>query len=307
MSTEIYKITEDLKMLEQQPTMKKPVFKKGPDAFDRILNYKLAQQEYKKHLASLKKYPAEGFTEDYLDEDLKEGINFETSLEILVEINVDMGAGWEKAIPSEYDNADPKYRRIIACPLPFDERDKEHEYYEATKNLSCAICGYFCNNPHHVSNWFEVTQLERDDEFLKALPNAIYLRGNDFNAIKSDFQKWQSAQSKSAQEDFLTVARQWQQWSIQAFPKATSVISLKKLRAELNELIEEIECDTPSPLQDEGIPLLEFADCFMCLLHSAAREGFSPEQITRAIKNKALINKERKWKENPDSTYSHIK
>jgi hypothetical protein len=106
----------------------------------------------------------------------------------------------------------------------------------------------------------------------------------------------QASQSKSAlpvdeQEDFLTVARQWQEWSIQAFPKATSVISLKKLRAELNELIDEIESDTPSPLQDEGIPLLEFADCFMCLLHSAAREGFDPEQITRAIKNKALINK----------------
>lgn len=24
--------------------------------------------------------------------------------------------------------------------------------------LSCALCGYFCNNAHHHNNWFEVKQ-----------------------------------------------------------------------------------------------------------------------------------------------------
>lgn len=24
-----------------------------------------------------------------------------------------------------------------------------------TDNLSCALCGYMCNNPHHANNWFD--------------------------------------------------------------------------------------------------------------------------------------------------------
>lgn len=33
-----------------------------------------------------------------------------------------------------------------------------NEYFEQTKNLSCALCGYFCNNPHHHNNWFDTTK-----------------------------------------------------------------------------------------------------------------------------------------------------
>jgi len=31
------------------------------------------------------------------------------------------------------------------------------EYHEQTKNLSCSLCGYFCNNVHHHNNWFDTT------------------------------------------------------------------------------------------------------------------------------------------------------
>ena len=24
--------------------------------------------------------------------------------------------------------------------------------------MSCALCGYFCDNAHHANNWFEVNQ-----------------------------------------------------------------------------------------------------------------------------------------------------
>lgn len=37
-----------------------------------------------------------------------------------------------------------------------DNLDKN--YHEETKNLSCALCGYFCNNPHHSNNWFDTTK-----------------------------------------------------------------------------------------------------------------------------------------------------
>ena len=34
----------------------------------------------------------------------------------------------------------------------------EYEYFEQTKNLSCALCGFFCNNAHHHNNWFDTTK-----------------------------------------------------------------------------------------------------------------------------------------------------
>lgn len=107
--------------------------------------------------------------------------------------------------------------------------------------------------------------------------------------------------------NFTLVAQEWQDWSVKTYVNATALVSMKKLRHELKELIEEIESDTPSPLQDEGIPLMEFADCFMCLLHGAAKQGHSPDALLRAINNKMRINQKREWKENDDHTYSHIK
>lgn len=38
------------------------------------------------------------------------------------------------------------------------------DYIEATKNLSCYLCGFFCNNIHHYNNWFNV---------LAATPNEV--------------------------------------------------------------------------------------------------------------------------------------
>ena len=32
------------------------------------------------------------------------------------------------------------------------------EYFKETRNLSCALCGFFCNNAHHHNNWFDTTK-----------------------------------------------------------------------------------------------------------------------------------------------------
>jgi hypothetical protein len=43
----------------------------------------------------------------------------------------------------------------------------------------------------------------------------------------------------------------------------------------------------------------------MCLFDSAGRHGISVEQIFESFGEKSEINKERKWKKNPDNSYSH--
>lgn len=98
----------------------------------------------------------------------------------------------------------------------------------------------------------------------------------------------------------------WMEKVKEIFPKSTSVGSLRHLLREIQETIDEIDSDDPSPLQDEGIPLMEYADCILCILSSASFAGFTSEQIFKAVNNKIDINYKRSWKYNGDNTYSHI-
>lgn len=56
------------------------------------------------------------------------------------------------------------YYEIAINKAILDKKEKElntfitDKRYEATKNLSCALCGYFCNNDHHYNNWFDTTK-----------------------------------------------------------------------------------------------------------------------------------------------------
>lgn len=45
------------------------------------------------------------------------------------------------------------YKALTGEGLP-----PEDEYFQSTKNLSCALCGFFCNNAHHYNNWFDAAQ-----------------------------------------------------------------------------------------------------------------------------------------------------
>ncbi|HTD95139.1 MAG TPA: dATP/dGTP pyrophosphohydrolase domain-containing protein [Chitinophagaceae bacterium] len=104
-------------------------------------------------------------------------------------------------------------------------------------------------------------------------------------------------------DHFHTVASEWQSWSSQTFEKATALSSLRKLLKEVEELKTAILEGHPTPQQ-----LDEYADCFMCLLHSAAQSGFNVADLTVGIKAKVEVNYERIWIHNKlDNTYSHKK
>lgn len=102
--------------------------------------------------------------------------------------------------------------------------------------------------------------------------------------------------------NFEEISIRWQNWSVITFEKATMFSSLDKLITEIDELHKSLITETPHE------QLNEYADCFLCLLHSAAKAGFNPQQIIQAMENKCELNYKRKWVLNEDgNTYSHLK
>lgn len=106
---------------------------------------------------------------------------------------------------------------------------------------------------------------------------------------------------------FEEAVQKWMVWTRENFPASGAESSLIHLQEEIKEVLEAISSDDPHPIQDNGIPLMEYADCFICLLTAAGKSGFDLEQIRKAIMNKMEINYRRKWKLNADNTYSHVK
>lgn len=97
---------------------------------------------------------------------------------------------------------------------------------------------------------------------------------------------------------FLELERDRFEWSVRTFPEATAVSSLLKAEEEIREIKADIEAGRQEPQ--------EYADAIMCIFDSAGRQGISPEQIVDAYAQKVVINKARRWRKNPDNTYSHV-
>lgn len=113
--------------------------------------------------------------------------------------------------------------------------------------------------------------------------------------------------SANTEQSIQEAVRVWMAWTVANFPKSGEKASLIHLREEINEVIEALESEFPTPESEEGVPLMEYADCMICLLTAAGKSGFTIEELFRAVKNKMNINYKRKWVSNEDGTYSHIK
>jgi hypothetical protein len=99
------------------------------------------------------------------------------------------------------------------------------------------------------------------------------------------------------------------QWSLKTFPNATAESSLIKAKRELKEAIMELDiykAGVKTPLCKDKLAK-EYVDTIMCIFDSAARAGISVTDIRDAYAEKLAINKSRKWIQNPDRTYSHVK
>jgi len=90
-------------------------------------------------------------------------------------------------------------------------------------------------------------------------------------------------------------------WSLETFPEASALGSLKKLKEE----IAEIEVNISEGERD----VMEYADCLMCLFDSARRQEnpITISEIFDAFEKKLEINKKRTWTKNDNGSYSHVK
>lgn len=97
------------------------------------------------------------------------------------------------------------------------------------------------------------------------------------------------------------------EFTSKTFVKSTAVSSLIHLAGnepdgEVFEVLEAIELG-----HDIETIAEEYADCFNCLNDSMKRAGVTTDMFIRAVYKKLEINKARKWIENPDGTYRHVK
>lgn len=105
---------------------------------------------------------------------------------------------------------------------------------------------------------------------------------------------------------FVAATSEWMKWTKDNFPRSGAKSSLIHLQEEIKEVLEAID-DPASYTHHEGITLMEFADCMICLLTASGKSGFTILQLFKAIMNKMQTNYKRTWRLNPDDTYSHVK
>ena len=93
-------------------------------------------------------------------------------------------------------------------------------------------------------------------------------------------------------------------WQVETFGQATAMSKIAHLKEEIEELNDELFLDN----QHTDHKRLEFADCFILLFGAAASDGMTYEDICKAIEEKMVINKARKWgTPDKDGVVNHIK
>ena len=85
------------------------------------------------------------------------------------------------------------------------------------------------------------------------------------------------------------------EFSVRVFHDANTIDHLKKLKEEVDELIE-----NPGDLH-------EYADCILALFGAAYKMNIPYKTLANAVKEKFDILLKRKWEKRPDGTYQHVK
>lgn len=105
---------------------------------------------------------------------------------------------------------------------------------------------------------------------------------------------------------FESVFEEFGSFAVKTFKKATSYSTMEKLKDEAEEVQDELMNYKGTQEAREALKK-EFADCLLCLVHSAKKAGFTAEELVSAMDQKSKVNQGRKWKLNANNTYSHIK
>jgi hypothetical protein len=136
----------------------------------------------------------------------------------------------------------------------------------------------------------------------------LHLVNSLFNSSISLYQKQRNAndvidmyEKSISSKTIFELEEERYAWSLETFPEASALGSLKKLKEE----VAEIEVNISEGERD----VMEYADCLMCLFDSARRQEnpITIQEIFDAFEKKLEINKKRTWAKNDNGSYSHIK
>lgn len=96
-------------------------------------------------------------------------------------------------------------------------------------------------------------------------------------------------------------------FQIETFPTSNAISKLHHLSREVPELVEELEQFDKGGGSIQRIKM-EYADCFLLLMGSAAIAGFTADDIAAFVREKLEINRKRKWgKPDAQGVVLHIK
>lgn len=150
-------------------------------------------------------------------------------------------------------------------------------------------------------------------------PRAPYLKGGEFFEEGEDMEDEPIVLRKGAivfevdrggvykhNPSFEEVYESFAAFSLRTFVDSSAKSSLKHLRREILETEELLSIDQTRSV-DRAKLVKEYADMILCIISSAIRVGFNSWAIVYAMDKKAKINAKRKWTNNGDGTYSHVK
>ena len=147
----------------------------------------------------------------------------------------------------------------------------------------------------HLDSLPKVTiesQMQTEEQYLSQQFDSLPLPVKR-QLIESSITGSDPASLEAMFDDFISFA-------VPTFKGARALTSLQKLKDEIYETENAI-------IYEETGLATEYVDCFMCLLHSMALAGISMNDFKQTFSSKLSVNKSRKWKQNADGTYSHIK
>lgn len=109
--------------------------------------------------------------------------------------------------------------------------------------------------------------------------------------------------TRLATSDLNWAIENWVKVSSSIFPNATPIGGMIHAKEECQEVIDELQSVTSI----REYLLTEYADIIMCIADSMNRSGIPIADVVFAIMQKTEINKNRKWKDNGNGSYSHVK
>ena len=95
----------------------------------------------------------------------------------------------------------------------------------------------------------------------------------------------------------ITEQARWA-WSLETFPEATALTSLKHAENEIGEIRQSFELG--------DVDIVEYVDAVALLFDSLQRAGFTMTDFVEAYSNKFKENTQKEWRRNGDAGYKHI-